>query len=135
MEELVASASQSLEDGSEPPPVDIDTLYFEAVGGEKKRRIYGLGSESAFHPSSLLSTGNSNEYQVRQIVENLTAKQAELDQKLAAVNETKAEINETKAEIDRKLADVNETKARLDNMEEQMRRIMEQMQSNQRCTV
>ena len=36
-------ASQPLDDGSQPPPVDIDTLYFEAAGGEKKRRVYGLG--------------------------------------------------------------------------------------------
>ena len=43
----MSSASQPLDDGSKPPPVDIDTLYFEVVGGEKRRRVYGLGSRAA----------------------------------------------------------------------------------------
>ena len=45
MEDMVASTSQSLEDDSEPPPVDIDALYFQAAGGKKKRCIYGLESK------------------------------------------------------------------------------------------
>ena len=49
----MSSASQSLDDGSQPPPVDINTLYFEAVGGKKRRRVYGLGSRAAsIYPSS-----------------------------------------------------------------------------------
>ena len=40
----MSSASQALDDGSQLPPVDIDTLYFEAAGGEKRKRVYGLGS-------------------------------------------------------------------------------------------
>ena len=42
----MSSASQALDDGSQPPPVEIDTLYFEAAGGEKRRRVYGLGSRA-----------------------------------------------------------------------------------------
>ena len=61
MKELVSSASQPLDDGSQPLPVDIDTLYFEAVGGEKRRRVYGLGSRAAsIYPSSYQSTGSSH---------------------------------------------------------------------------
>ena len=46
-------ASQPLNDGSQHPPVDIDTLYFEAASGEKRRRVYGLGSRAAsIYPSS-----------------------------------------------------------------------------------
>ena len=40
-------------------------------------------------------------------MEHLIAKQAEIDKKLA-------DVNETKAEIDKNLVDVNETKAHLD---------------------
>ena len=36
---MVELVSSPLGDGSQPPPVDIDTLYFEAVGGEKRRRV------------------------------------------------------------------------------------------------
>ena len=54
-------ASHPLDDGSQPPPVDIDTLYFEAVGGEKRRRVYGLGLRAAsIYPSSCQRIGNSH---------------------------------------------------------------------------
>ena len=67
-------ASQPLDDGSQPPLVDIDTLYFEAVGGEKRRRVYGLGSRAAsIYPSSCQSTRSSHSSesaaQVREIVQ------------------------------------------------------------------
>ena len=88
---MLASASQPLEDGSQPPPVDIDALYLQAADGEKKRRIYGLGSKSAFHPSSLQSTGNLYESsRVKKMVEYLLAeKQAEMVRKLADIDQTK----------------------------------------------
>ena len=93
----------------------------------ERRDVYMVLNQSAFHPSSLQSTGNSHgSSQVRQMVEHLTAKQVEIGKKIA-------DVNETKAEIDKNLADVNKTKMRLDQMEEQMKRIMEQVQSNQRC--
>ena len=61
MEELVSSASQPLNDGSQPPPVDKDTLYFEVAGGEKRRRVYGLSSRAAsIYPSPCQSTGSSH---------------------------------------------------------------------------
>ena len=44
----MSTASQPLDDGSEPPPVDIDALYFEALGGEKMRHVYGLRSQAIF---------------------------------------------------------------------------------------
>ena len=60
MEELVSNASQPLDDGSEPPPVDINALYFEAAGGEKRRRVYGIGSPAAsIYPASCQSSGTS----------------------------------------------------------------------------
>ena len=61
MEELVSSVSQLLDDGSQSPPVDINTLYLEAAGGDKRRRVYGLGSRAAsIYPSSCQSTGSSH---------------------------------------------------------------------------
>ena len=51
METMVASASQSEEDSTEPVEVNMSQLYLQAVGGEKKRRVYSLGSQaSAFYP-------------------------------------------------------------------------------------
>ena len=49
-----------MDDGSEPPPFDIDALYFEAVGGEKMRRVYVLRSQAVFiYLASFQSSGIS----------------------------------------------------------------------------
>ena len=113
----MSSASQPLDDGSQPPPVDIDTLYFEVVGGEKRRRVYGLGSRAAsIYPSSCQSTGSSHSSasiaRVREIV------QQELADKTAEME-------------DRAIAELTAERERFHEMQEQMRRFMEQMQSSQ----
>ncbi|XP_039121601.1 uncharacterized protein LOC120258302 [Dioscorea cayenensis subsp. rotundata] len=61
--ELMEQASQTQEGHGEPPIVDEAAVYYEAVGGEKKRRVYGVGSQgSVFYPqiSQSLSTGTSS---------------------------------------------------------------------------
>ena len=112
----MSSASQPSDDGSQPPPVDIDTLYFEAVGGEKRRRVYGLGSRAAsIYPSSCQSTGSSHSSasvaRVREIVQQ--------------------ELADKKAEMDRAIAELTVERERFHEMQEQMRRFMEQMQFSQ----
>ena len=109
-------ASQPLDDGSQPPPVDIDTLYFEALGGEKRRRVYGLGSWAAsIYPSSCQSTGSSHSSasaaRVREIVQQ--------------------ELADKKAEMDRAIIELTAERERFHEMQEQMRCFMEQMQSSQ----
>ena len=110
------SASQPLDDGSPPPPVDIYTLYFEAIGGEKRRRVYGLGSRAAsIYPSSCQSIGSSHSSafaaRVREIVQQ--------------------ELADKKAEMDRAIVELTAERERFHEMQEQMRRFMEQMQSSQ----
>ena len=49
---LKEQASQIDNDSSQASRIDEAQLYFEAVGGEKKRRVYGLGSQtSVFFPN------------------------------------------------------------------------------------
>ena len=63
METMVASASQSEEDSTEPVEVNMSQLYLQAVGGEKKRRVYGLGSQaSAFYPETFRSSSTTSRY-------------------------------------------------------------------------
>ena len=63
METMVASASQSEEDSMEPVEVNMSQLYLQAVGGEKKRRVYGLGSQaSAFYPETFSSSSTTSRY-------------------------------------------------------------------------
>ncbi|KAH0725731.1 hypothetical protein KY284_001596 [Solanum tuberosum] len=42
---LAAAISSSSNDSQEVQELDINSLYFDVVGGEKKRRVYGLGSQ------------------------------------------------------------------------------------------
>ncbi|XP_039116580.1 uncharacterized protein LOC120252326 [Dioscorea cayenensis subsp. rotundata] len=57
---MVETASQKLPDGSQPSPLDMDAMYFEASGGEKKKRVYGLGSHaSSMYQESLCSGATS----------------------------------------------------------------------------
>ena len=63
METMVASASQYEEDSTEPVKVNMSQLYLQAVGGEKKRRVYGLGSQaSAFYPETFSSSSTTSRY-------------------------------------------------------------------------
>ena len=81
MEKSVSTASQPLDDGSESPTVDIDALYFEALGGEKMRHVYGLRSQAIFiylasFQSSAISYPSqtaSSAAQVREIVQQKVA--------------------------------------------------------------
>ena len=93
-------ASQPLDDGSQPPPVDIDTLYFEAVGVEKRRRVYGLGSRVAsIYPSSCQSIRSSHSLasaaRVREIVQQeLADKKAEMDRTIAELTAERERFHE-----------------------------------------
>ena len=61
---LKENASQPSEESSESCEVDESEIYLEAVGGLKKQRIYGLGSEaSALYSSFSLSIGSSSRAQ------------------------------------------------------------------------
>ena len=96
----MSSASQPLDDGSQPPPVDIYTLYFEAVGGEKRRRVYGLGSRAAsIYHSPCQSTGSSHSSasaaRVREIVQQeLADKKAEMDRSIAELTAERERFHE-----------------------------------------
>ena len=112
----MSSASQPLDDGSQPPPVDIDTLYFEAAGGEKWRRVYDLGSQAtSIYHSSCQSIGSSHSSasaaRVREIVQQ--------------------ELADKKVGMDRAIAELTAEKESFHEMQEQMTRFMERMQSSQ----
>ena len=70
--------SQPQEGSSTPQPVDESQLYYQAVGGEKKKRLYGIGSStSSYYPRSSSSTSSSIprnaelELQIQQLQEEL----------------------------------------------------------------
>lgn len=101
--ELVDQASQTQEGPSEPPVVDERALYYEAVGGEKKRRVYGLGSQgSILYPDSSqsLSTGTSSRavhteiQELRQTIVQLQDTNKELQQKYLEIKDERDELKQ-----------------------------------------
>ena len=91
---MVAFASQLPEDSTDSPEVDVTRIYLQAVGVEqKKRRVYGLGSQaSTFYPESISSSSAaSTQYdtlfderlreELQGIVENFEEKNEEMQQK------------------------------------------------------
>ena len=88
MESMISFASQSEEESTEP--VDMSQIYLEVVGGEKKRRVYGLGSQaSAYYPENFSSSSTtsrfhftSDEQFAKRVDEVVGQKVQELQQKI-----------------------------------------------------
>ncbi|PHT36393.1 hypothetical protein CQW23_24093 [Capsicum baccatum] len=47
MEAVIATALGSSDDSSEDQELDINSMYFDVVGGTKRRCVYGLGSQAS----------------------------------------------------------------------------------------
>ena len=84
---LKENLSQPIE-GSEPLQVDESEIYLEAVGGLKKQRVYGLGSDASSLYSNLSFTFGSSaraqqealEQEVRELRETVALQQVLLQQ-------------------------------------------------------
>ena len=94
MENMVAIASQLIDESTEAPKIDVAHIYLHAVGVEpKKRRVYGLGTHaSTFYPDSVSSSSSASSHyntlfderlreELQEIQENLHRKNEEIQQK------------------------------------------------------
>ncbi|XP_039126774.1 uncharacterized protein LOC120262925 [Dioscorea cayenensis subsp. rotundata] len=106
--ELVEQASQTQEGLDELPIVDETTLYYEAVGGGKKSRVYGIGSQACIfypHSSSSLSTGSSSEalhVEVRDLHQTLSQvqdREERLQQTLDQVQDREERLQQTLGQV------------------------------------
>ncbi|XP_050231670.2 uncharacterized protein LOC126680571 [Mercurialis annua] len=100
-------ASQPLEDGT-TPVVDINAIYYDVVGGEKKRRVYGLGSQaSVFYPRHLPSTSTpsncSTSDDVKRMMESLKEQHEFLSKKEEAITEKLNFLSEKEKTIEEKM--------------------------------
>ena len=83
--------SQPSEGSSDPIEVDETEIFLEAVGGLKKQRIYGLGSESSSLYSRFSWSASSSsraqqealEQEVRQLRETVASQQAQMQETVA----------------------------------------------------
>lgn len=100
----VTESSQASADGDEPhipSQDDINNIYYDIVGGMKKSRIYGLGSQAKFmfpHAvSTYTSKGRPSSSSVD--IEELRTENAELKARMVELEKTSAENTELKARM------------------------------------
>ncbi|XP_038688152.1 uncharacterized protein LOC119987341 [Tripterygium wilfordii] len=109
-EDILTQRSVSSTSESPLEPLDEDPIFLKATGGKnKKNRIYGLGSEASFLPSSSsCSNGHSRLYT-----------QAELEQ----------EVEERIARMNSELLDeVGDLRQRMQDQERMVQQLFSQMQ-------
>lgn len=101
--DLVMQSSQTQKGDSEVPIVNKAALYYQAVGGEKKHRVYGVGSQAfVFYPQSsqTLSARTSSEMlqteirRLLQTVDQLQESNKELRQSLLQMREEQGQYHE-----------------------------------------
>ncbi|XP_039128910.1 probable serine/threonine-protein kinase DDB_G0286481 [Dioscorea cayenensis subsp. rotundata] len=103
-----AISTESASTNSGPTPVDELALYIEAVGGEKKRRVYGLGSQaSSYYGCSNSNVNNSTATSTMQNNEDLQNELASVRNQLQIQEErhqqerqeTQQELQQTRQEM------------------------------------
>ena len=95
MTSRLAAESQPPEGSSEPRAVDPDAIYIDVVGGLKKQRIYGLGSQASAYHSSLASSSSSATFRATDDIERerqmVRAERAELERERQTMREEMAQ--------------------------------------------
>ena len=88
MENMVAIASQLIDESTEAPKIDVAHIYLHAVGVEpKKRRVYGLGTHaSTFYPDSVSSSSSASSHYNTLFDERLREELQEIQEKMKRYN-------------------------------------------------
>ncbi|XP_021624973.1 uncharacterized protein LOC110624161 [Manihot esculenta] len=103
---LKEQASQINNDSTEASRIDEAQLYFEAVGGEKKRRVYGLGSQaSVFFPNKSFASTSFTSAQQNQ---DLQDEMADLRCKLQEREDNEQVLREQNVRITSELSQVKD---------------------------
>ncbi|XP_043806646.1 uncharacterized protein LOC122721794 [Manihot esculenta] len=103
---LKEQASQTDNDSSQASRIDEAQLYFEAVGGEKKRRVYGLGSQaSVFFPNK---TSASTSFTSAQQNKDLQDEVADLRCKVQEREDNEQVLREQNVQITSELSQVKD---------------------------
>ncbi|XP_021598825.1 uncharacterized protein LOC110604826 [Manihot esculenta] len=103
---LKEQASQTDNDSTEASCIDEAQLYFEAVGGEKKRRVYGLGSQaSVFFPNKCSA---STAFTSAQQNQDLQDEMADLRRKLQEREDNEQLLHEQNVRISSELSQVKD---------------------------
>ncbi|XP_043808011.1 uncharacterized protein LOC122722139 [Manihot esculenta] len=116
---LKEQASQTDNDSSQASRIDEAQLYFEAVGGEKKRRVYGLGSQASVFFSN--KTSASTSFTSAQQNQDLQNEMADLRRKLQEREDNEQTLLEQNVRITSELS----------HMKDLLMQLVSQRQGNQ----
>ncbi|KAJ9168405.1 hypothetical protein P3X46_019933 [Hevea brasiliensis] len=121
----IKQSSQPQEGCSDPPIVDEVALYYQVVGGEKKNRVYGIGSQaSIFYPSS--SHGSSSSHPI--VLDRGNAEEIQqLHQTIATLKDSLVAMEERDRQ--RELMLEERYRQREQTLEERMQQMMQNMMS------
>ena len=102
-----ASISQTQEENSESMQVDMSQLFLQVVGGQKKQRVYGLGSQAeAFYPDPFTGSASSRM--------RYTLPDPAMEERLREITEEHDEMHEAmrreRDEIDKKMRNLLRSK-------------------------
>ena len=102
-----ASISQTQEENSESMQVDMSQLFLQVVGGQKKQRVYGLGSQAeVFYPDSFTGSASSRM--------RYTLPDPAMEERLREITEEHDEMREAmrreRDEIDKKMRNLLRSK-------------------------
>jgi hypothetical protein len=98
IETLRQQLSQPLEGSSEPQPVDETDLYFQAVGGEKKKRVYRMGSSgSSYYGGGSGCASSSSQNNIRNV--QLEHRVEQLQEQLQRMEEDSRRRDEENREL------------------------------------
>ncbi|XP_039127019.1 uncharacterized protein LOC120263208 [Dioscorea cayenensis subsp. rotundata] len=94
LREAPQTISGSRNDNSQP--IDEIALYYEAVGGEKKRRVYGLGSQASYYcGGNTNASKSSTSYFESQNQEELQTELATMKKKIEAQDNLIVDLKRT----------------------------------------
>jgi hypothetical protein len=91
--------SQPQEGSDEPQPVDEAEVYFQAAGGEKKKRVYGMGSSGASYYGGGSRCSSSSQNNIRNVelegrVEQLQAQLQRMEEESRAREVRQNQMND-----------------------------------------
>ncbi|KAJ9189970.1 hypothetical protein P3X46_001452 [Hevea brasiliensis] len=123
---LKEQSSQPQEGCSDPPIVDEVALYYQVVGGEKKNRVYGIGSQaSIFYPSSSHGSSSTASYCAQS--EAMQEEIQQLHQTIATLKDSLVAMEERDRQ--RELMLEERYRQREQTLEERMQQMMQNMMS------
>ncbi|KAJ9189138.1 hypothetical protein P3X46_000468 [Hevea brasiliensis] len=121
---LKEQSSQPQEGCSDPPIVDEVALYYQVVGGEKKNRVYGIGSQaSIFYPSSSHGSSSTASYCAQS--EAMEEEIQQLHQTIATLKDSLVAMEERDRQ--RELMLEERYRQREQTLEERMQQMMQNM--------